>query len=767
MLTFSKGRKGLAIITTLMIITLLMALVGAFLIVNRAGNRFTLNSIERRTAEEACQSAFAFVRFQLEKDREWGTEAKPVSGTLNFPGVGPTVRMTLSQVVGPDNIDGEPTSEVTGTGAYSPSGDFSSPRATFTLKVRNNLNKRAPAPGIVPKRAVKVEIVSNVSGSIRSLDALLRPKPIAHESASAGSNLDLGGVGGLVRIASDDPYSNQLRAGQDLRLPDVDDVRFVKHGVASSENGLYLGSQNLASASATAVRNAGETAGGVFNPSAVLSNFSEFDPAEFSLPTNSDNLPAGVWTFGEVTHHEYKEHEVEYVTYTAGIPTGKDKKKRYRRRASIYNSLRAPDGQVWAASTAIPGKTGPWMPPPSGTMLSEGAAASYGYGADTTGFVGVAAQPPTKEMHDISPGLRANVTTAQFVVRSGWQLKFNGDFIVTGEGDRSPELYFGYDMDTDGVAHQESLNDGLEAAQDNPGQYMGALVANGNLNVTGGVLGYGSMIAGGELTIKASSGLRTAPGLGVVVKGNDVIVNPATEPEPSLPGEPLNVDYPVFREAVNSESGGDWTAYDAWLEHEAPVRDTIVQNLGNESVGASASALWSTFNTEIGGGGPYPAAELSSNSWPSGNITVEQYVRLKTFYQTKASLYNNGDGQLEWLDFGQKQDGAKNRIENILNDVAQNAESHKLSFQDFLTSPPSDVPDMYIEGIVFADNDITINAGGGSIKLEGAVVAKDGNVTLNDASKADLVYSRNLLDDLATGGVSKQVPLEAVFFTLN
>ena len=189
---------------------------------------------------------------------------------------------------------------------------------------------------------------------------------------------------------------------------------------------------------------------------------------------------------------------------------------------------------------------------------------------------------------------------------------------------------------------------------------MAGIIADGDVNVTGGVLGYGSMIAGGDLTIKASSWLRVATDLGVVVTGNRVIINPATEPEPGFPGEPVSTDYPLFRDSIQDESGGDWTLYNDWLDHDQPVRDGVISSLGSTSTGDDPTFLWNALCTEIGVTLPAPDF-VGTHGWPSGPATVEQYVRLKEFLQTQASGFNDGAGDETWLDLDLRQQDAAGR----------------------------------------------------------------------------------------------------------
>ena len=754
--------KGLAIITTLMILSLLLALIAAFLVVNRAGNRFTVSSVERRTAQDICLTAFNYAWYQLEKNRAWGDGTVAVTGSEQYPLVNAQVQLNHSQVEGEQLL--------TISGQYSQSGNFSVPQGTFTMTVENNLQGRGMSDsGVtvkVPPRSVRVEVVANVGGVTKTLRTLLRPTPLSHESLAAGGDIDMGSIGSL-RLESRDPYVNRIVAGENMSLPEANDVKFLKHGIAASGGSeLNLGSTNLVGASDDLVTTSGETSGGVYMPQAdVHTAVQEFDPDEITLPNLTTSIPDGTWTFGEVTAIDYIPHTLQYATPPppGGDTGGVDSTVRYQRKTSQYNQLTSPTGQVYTAGQAIEGTEvlDPPYDPSGGVYPSEGAADSYGYGdtSDATSFSGT-------DVVTLAPGFKANITTAQMVVHPEYALTVPGDFIVEATGDRQPELYFGYDLSPGGVANQLSLVDGLDAAQADPGKYMAGIIADGDVNVTGGVLGYGSMLAGGDLTIKAASGLRVAPDLGVVVKGNRVIVNPATEPEPEQPGEQIKVDYPVFRDAITDEAGGDWTDYNGWLTHNQPTRNEMVADLGIISTGEDPTVLWNAVCDEIGETLPAPDF-VGTHGWPSGPATVEQYVRLKEFAQTQASGYNGGAGDETWLDLNQRQDDAAGRVTGVLNGIAQWANSLKLSFEDYLTNPQQEPPDMFLEGLVYAEEDLIVNATGKSVRLEGTVVAQNGSVTINDATHTDLIYDRSLIDDLTASNGVGSVRLEKVFFTLD
>jgi len=285
------------------------------------------------------------------------------------------------------------------------------------------------------------------------------------------------------------------------------------------------------------------------------------------------------------------------------------------------------------------------------------------------------------------------------------------------------------------------------------------LDAGGNIDVPGGAIGYGSMIAGGDMTLKASAGLRAAPELGVLVKARSLVINPPTEPEPHLPGEPVKIDYPIFREAINSFAGSDWSAFDSWLTQNSPQRQTTVSAFRDTTLSGSAATYWNQLNTELGTSYTMPALGAG---WSGGSISVEQYARLKEFIQTLASGYNHGQGDPTWLDMAAHQSDAAARLENMVSSMAQWAKSYNVSLQDYLASPDQGVPDMFFQGLLYADQDLTVNAGTRSFRLEGSMIAGQ-NANIN-ASKIDLVYDRSLIDDQMNPGASMR--LEKIYFTL-
>ena len=768
-----RRKKGLALITTLMVMSLLLTLIGAFIQVERANQRLTGSGLERRAAQDACLTALGIAWNHLEEDPTWATDTNfPMVGPSNYPVLNPTVRIQ-TRLSGSDKIL---------HGIIQAEGDFEGPTAvTFDLTIRNNLDGRKPdihGTYSVPARACRLTCTARTGSAVRRMETVLRQVPISYDSLVSRRKADLSGVTGLIRMESRDPYVNRMRAGTDLELPAAGNVQFFKNGSAEAGK-LFLAGTNQTTDSQLEAAN--QASSGTYMVGQGPPTIPTFDPANFKLPDDPSKVTqvtAGEYRFGGLNHVRYIRQEIQWYEPPPPPPPGgvagageNGSCTRYQRETSVYDQLVDADGKIWLASNARQGST-QLDPPnvPSGT-LSESAAESWGYdqGADA-GFTGPNGQPlvnpPQATVHEIKPGLLVNVLTAQMAIKPGYKMDCNGAFRVAADGARLPEMLFGYEFTPGGVSVQKSLDAGLEAALEEPAKYMAALVAANNIEIPGGAIGYGSMISGGDMTVKASSGLRAAPQLGVVVKARNLTINPASEPEPQLPGEPVSMDYPIFRDAINSFAGGDWTAFDSWLTQTGAQRATITQSMKTTQLSNSPTTYWNQLNTELNTNFPVP---VWGPGW-TGTTTIEQYVRMKEYIQTLAARYNHGQGDPTWIDMAAHASDTEARLSNMVSTMSQWAKSYKKSLQDYLANPAAQVPDMFYQGLLFADGDLVINAPNKSFRLEGAAMA-GGDVTINGARSLDLVYDRELVDNQLktnhTVGINREHRrLEKIFFTI-
>ncbi|MFN8607978.1 MAG: hypothetical protein U0931_10625 [Vulcanimicrobiota bacterium] len=758
-------KKGLALITTLMVMSLLLTLIGAFIQVERANHRLTGNALERRAAQDACLTALSIAWSNLEENPSWGTTANfSASPPTPVPLINPIARIER-RLVGAKKIL---------HGVVQAEGDFEGPSAvTFDLTIYNNLSNPKVDPSgdySVPARSCRLTCVATCGSSVRRMDTILRQVPISYDSLVAKKKTDLASTTGLVRLESRDPYVNRMRAGTDMGLPSASNVQFLKGG-SSESNRLFLSGTNQSTDSQLDA--ASHASGGNYLVGQGPPTIPTFDPENFKLPNDPNKVStaaAGSYHYGGYVTVTYHAQQLNWTDPGTGDPNANPPKPddsgtctRYQRESSTYDQLTDAEGRVWFAKNARQGST-QLDPPNVPSNPTSGTANSWGYDAPGTDVN--PAPTSTTDIHQIYPGVWTNVVTAQMAIQPGYKVECPGPFLVSAEGNRQPEMLFGYEFTSGGVAVEKSLDDGLDAALKNPEKYMAALVADGSVAIPGGALGYGSMIAGGDMTVKASSGLRAAPQLGVVVKARNLTIEPATEPEPQLPGEPVSMDYPVFKDAINTYAGGNWAQFDNWLTQTGPQRASTTQAFKTTVLSQSPSTYWNQLNTELKTNFPVPSF---GPGWGS-TTTIEQYVRMKEYIQTLAAKYDHGNGDPSWIDMTQHNNDAEARLSNMVSTMAQWAKSYQKSLQAYLANPAAQVPDMFYQGLLYADGDLTINAPNKSFRLEGSAMA-GGNALLNGARSLDLVYDRELVDSQlktnhTVNGNRDHLRLEKIFFSI-
>lgn len=768
-----RRAKGIALFSVLIMATLLLTLVGAFLSINQASSRMTGHTLNGSRAQDAAVAMVNHAWGLLEQDPAWGT-----GNTLGYiapddlPSGNPKMRLQ-------QDTDAEGLFLV---GLFEENGNFNSSTAVrCELRIYNNLANRSvmvedpPSPQ-VPARSVRLHATANANGAHKTLEVLMRRKPFVHESVGAGGFASIAPNASLVRFESNDPYVNRVKADS-MNLPPASNTRFAERGTAivTDNRDLRLGAVNLQGANQTVVDNAQTATGGQFVTNGAAPEIPEVAEDMLNIPPNEIEIPDGEYEFGELDNTEWINHQVGYDVQIPnpngpGSTTVTEYTSRFQKKVVVYTALSGPDGQQWVSDVGISTSYDPPYDPNYGET-------GYGYNdAGDTGFPGgqTYAQRNVQTIFGTpDAGVTVNLATGQMAFSTGVTIKADGDFRLSAEGDLDPQLLFGYDISTaDGVPRQQSIRDGLEAAQNDPETYMSAIQVAGDFSVRGDANGYGSVIAGGNLTLQASSGFRSSPGLGVVIKGQSVTINPATEVEPGFPGEPTSVDYSVYRDAINSYAGGDWSNFDNWLELTSSQRSNIIgaspsTALRSTMLPNGAAHYYDRLKAEMGLVLPPPnfANEFGS-AWGGTQITMGQYLRLREWMQTVASGFNRGNGDTTWMDMGQRIDAIAGRLENQLTGHASWAESYKISLQNYLSNPQQIVPDMFYEGLLYAGTGgLTFNGAGRNVRLEGSVISQ-GNLSIT-GDKVDLVYDRDALDDLFRSNLGNgYMRLERIFYNL-
>ncbi|MBI3924712.1 MAG: hypothetical protein HY319_04165 [Armatimonadetes bacterium] len=719
---FRKQPLGIALITVLVATLLLVLLIGAFIGVSRANSSLTGNSLWRQGAYQACMSALEYARSGLEADLAWGAEDYVFTETAMPNGSNPLV------VVTPDSVDPTLLRGYLDSDANLSSSDArSKAHLKFTLRVSNNLAGLAPLPGppAVPSKAVRLEITGSCGRITRKMQALLRRRPYSHDAILANHDIRMADDTENWEILSRDAHLNRIRSNGNIIGPHWDKIRFSgKVGLAMATSDVRLNGQSLTS-NPELVEEVEAATRGRFQTRAPEIIVPDLEQGDLEMPETELQVPGGSYTFGQAEGLSWEP--VTFFLDTDGNPDNGAEDGpyvRYRQNKTFYSTLRTPGG-TYVSLTSTGERSTPFGSPDSPT-----------WGYDSPGPTGLQGGPYA-EQND-SPVLaqnplgqkkfQVNLLSERFVLSSGVKVTPQPgpcqDLIIP-EG----KILFGYDYDpAEGYIFQ-ALSDGLSAALRDPGQYMSAFVADGDV-VIGGGSGYGSIYAEGNVVLSASSGLRATPDLAVSLRGRGIQLNPVDPPAPSDEGTSLGPDFPAFGTAM--EGYGNWSVLNNWMALDATQAGPFTDDLLQCSIGSDADEIWS----ELTGGDPLPDSVPSSIA--SGDLSLQEYVQLREFWRS-----GNGEWFTDTM-AGQVKSAATNQITTW----AYWADVYQTTLNDYMSGPEPVSPDMYFVGLVWAgDRGFSADANGNSLLIEGALVSQ-GSVVVKKTSRFQTVYNRLYLDDV-------------------
>ena len=205
-----KKRRGIALITTLMLAGLLLLLLGAFMQVNRSQFALLGGSGDREAALRTIMSAQEFCVSKLERDETWAKDV--FSGDYEEPLDGRF--MTVKEIGGERTLEGS-----------IPSLD-----STFSVQIENDL---------AGTQRVTLRISATTGTLTRNAVVKLRPAPLYDSAVAAGGAVRVNAS--AWDVGSRDPYRNVVRATGDIDAPDHADVNFVSKPNAAGDSGTDRG----------------------------------------------------------------------------------------------------------------------------------------------------------------------------------------------------------------------------------------------------------------------------------------------------------------------------------------------------------------------------------------------------------------------------------------------------------------------------------------------------------------------------------------------
>jgi len=778
-------RRGAALFFVLILTAVMASMMAAFVAINRQQFALTADAASRQLAYDACISGLNYVQAQLENNSNWGNAAFPAAtATFAYP---PGQSMLTITRHG-DGATGEPNPATNFI-----EGDIRTMNVecSFIARISNNLDNAnpltAPSPGPplgeVPGRAVRVQIVGRANRVSRRLDVVLRKRAFTNSSNHTERELKVEAKIMGWSIESKDPI-NQIRANGDIFAPDPlknPDSLFKFNGMrgtAKAGGDVHVekpggGYVNLAQDSTTRLEvEKANRANGRMQSKAPPVPVPELKKEQLNVPEPEITLPPGSYKTGQAKETVWRE-----VTLTHddnGNPLVPIQTK-WRRCELTVPTLVHPDGTEYAYKDPLatpsevfprddrenPGADG-WDRPvqvDQDGMVELGSAM-----VDTNGDGAVDTEK--KVCFDI-PG-------AVMSIPPGVTAKVNGDLLLGsdyygGAATNNVTLLMGFDMDTfqtSGGSFQRNTSFGAPglsklAAMGAMNEKGGAIMAGGDIHVSGSCYGLGSLSTEAKLRLSAPTGMSTTPNVGLAVRANDKM---EMMPPPAVrTGAALMVDGPVFDRAMDAADA----SYNKWAGFETmPTEDRVAARnlLGGQTVKnsdgtpMSPAAAWNLMRTELN----KPPANTSTEPLNSmgSTLTIKEYVRLR---EAMRSADN------KWLTDPTYSTRADSVLESqvvLYNWWAREKEglgaAHLKTFMD----KGANCPDMYFRGLVYSGlGGLLVDAKENSFFNEGAMVSR-GDIKVINSTQMTSMYNRAFLDDILKPQNSSQVRLEAVYFNI-
>ena len=462
--TLTSKPGGIALITVLIVVTLLSLLLLSFTRVHQQSFGLIKNDLHDQAAQAGARSVFGYCLFRLENDRSWG--AGKFDGEPD-PGL-------------PEGLDIE---EEAGTRKLG--GRVVQTDTEFEVEVLNNIDGSAMVDG-VPKGFCRLRIQANRGTATVRREALLSTAPLFDAGVLASRNIYVDAE--KFKVASTDPFRNRLRAKGRINIPSFrGNFQFhpadnaTEKGVLWAKAGILSGGDKLSDSEVAA--EAARITGGRFLPHAdTFHDIYDLQLSEVVASSETTEISSGVYVF----NRRFIEVRVGDSTEVREIPVLE------RRESALDEDGRLLPGdieEVWFLKNNLP---------------EEAAARSVDF------FVDV---PPDK-VHAKSKN--------QFLLDTGVEVKFNSVDPLFG-GDRPPEFLVNTkrNLTIDGDFGLTSVNPKFyptvkfwdrrtgEVGTDKDGNLISGSITtkatdgeHGSIHIAGRILGNGKLLAEGDVTVR-------------------------------------------------------------------------------------------------------------------------------------------------------------------------------------------------------------------------------------------------------------------------
>lgn len=761
------------------------AVMAAFVSLNRQQFALTADAASRQLAYDACISGLNYVQAQLENNSNWGNASFP-AGTQTF--AYPPGQSLLTITRHGDGASGEPDPATNFI-----EGDIRTlnVECSFVARISNNIDSpnplTAPPPGPplgeVPPKAVRVQIVGRANRTSRRLDVVLRKRAFTNNSNQTERELSVEAKIMGWSIESKDPV-NQIRANGDIKAPNPlkDPNSLFKfagmRGTAKAGGDVFVekpggGYINLAQDSATRLEvEKANRANGRMQSKAPPIPVPELKKEQLNTPAPEINLPAGSYKTGTATETTWAKVSIDRDA--DGNPLVPPQEK-WRKCQVQVPTLVHPNGTEYAYKDPTAQPTEAYPREDRDDKGEEGWDKAVEVDPDGMVELGsVMVDTDGNGSIDTEKKACFDIAGAVLSIPPGVTAKVDGEILLGadyygGTATNNVTLLMGFDMETfktGGGAFQRNTSFGAPGlskleAMGAMGQKGGAIVADGDIHVSGSCYGLGSLSTESKLRLSAPTGMSTTPNVGLAVRAADKI---EMMPPPAIRnGAALMVDGPLFDRAMDAgdASYNKWANFDQMtLSDREAARDLLggqtVRNADGSSV--SPAAAWNLMRTELG----LPPADTSREPLKDmgASLSILEYVQLREAMRSADS---------KWLTDPTYRRSAQLMLESqviLYNWWAREKEGlGALGLKAFMDKG-ANCPDMYFRGLVYAGlGGLFVDAKENSFFNEGAMVSR-GDIKVVNSTQMTSMYNRAFLDDIIKPQNSSQVRLEAIYFNI-
>lgn len=300
----AEARSGIALVASLLAISVTVVLLTAFLSSQRGLISLSSYSREKLLCRSTAESLAEVCRFEIERKKSWALVAGDATDRIEYKDASDGVGIYL-EPVDPSHVRSIPElSELNGS-SYFRGKDEKRGVEFFVAAVNNLQEKEATASGVGP-HSFRLQFRTDLGKFSERTNVVYRRAAFFDSTVLAAKDISI--VANAINFSSLDPYRNQIRSEENIRLPEYGQLEFTpavdsliaRKGTVWAKDKIFIDNDPTESK----LKAAAAATKGEFLPEAP-SRFSipnlEKDDIDFDEGYDITEIDPGEYRFGSVT----------------------------------------------------------------------------------------------------------------------------------------------------------------------------------------------------------------------------------------------------------------------------------------------------------------------------------------------------------------------------------------------------------------------------------------------------------------------------------